>query len=124
MLSSPGVADTVRPSRAGGISAGAAGGVRPDSGKGTPPFLHVDQELVPEHADGRGDGRGDGRAEHADGGLLRWPGHAGRDVVAEVHEQVEIFLASGAILNSVHDPLEPARALAARCALPARLAGE
>src|SRR5208283_890566 len=92
--------------------------------KGTPPFLHVDEELVAEHPDARRDGRGDGGAEHADGGLLWRPGHAGGDVVAEVHEEVQIFLAPGAVLNSVHDALQPARTLAARRALAARLAGE
>src|ERR1700722_18217046 len=92
--------------------------------KGTPPFLHVHQELVAEHADARRDGRRDRRSENADGGLLRRPGHAGRDVVAQVHEEVQIFLAPVAILNSVHDPLQPARALAAGRALAARLAGE
>src|SRR5579871_2751634 len=88
--------------------------------KGAPPFLDVHEELVAEHADARRDGRGDGRAEHADGRLLRRPRHAGRDVVAEIHEEIQIFLAAVAVLNSVHDALEPARALAARRALPAR----
>src|SRR5580692_3580667 len=64
--------------------------------KGTTPFLHVHQELVAEHADAGRDGRRDRRPEHADGGLLGWPGHAGRNVVAQVHEKVQIFLATAA----------------------------
>src|SRR6185437_10626447 len=118
MSSSPGLAATVRPSRLMAISS-VKGSV-----KGAPPLFDVDEELVSEHADGRGDRRGDGRTHHADGRLLRGPGHAGGDVVAEIHEKVEIFLAPGAILNSVHDALEPTRALPARRALPAGLAGE
>src|SRR5580692_10185854 len=85
--------------------------------KGTPPFLHVHQELVAEHADARRNGRRDRRAEDADGGLLGRPGHARRDVVAQVHEEVQIFLAPVAVLNSVHDALEPARSFAAGRAL-------
>src|SRR5271165_5776810 len=118
MSSSPFFAVTSRPSRvkvsvasSGAAVASASFGdwVFAVSVKGTPPFLHVDEELVAEHADARGDRGGDGRAEHADGGLLRRPGHAGGDVVAEVHEEVQIFLAPGAVLNSVHDPLQPSR---------------
>ena len=92
--------------------------------KGAPPFFDVHQELVTEHADTRGDRGRNGRAKHADGRLLRRPGHAGRDVVAQVHEKVQIFLAAVAILNSPEDALEPTRALTARRALAARLAGE
>src|ERR1700761_9643481 len=128
MMSSPLVAVTSRPSSVKVISSlgasPAPASVLAVSVKGAPPFLDVDQELVAEHADTRGDRRGDGRAEHADGRLLGRPGHAGRDVAAQVHEKVQIFLAPVAILNSPHDALEPARALAARRALPARLAGE
>src|SRR5271157_1884376 len=128
MSSSPFFAVTSRPSRVK-VSSSSCWGAACWRGfavsvKGTPPFLHVDEELVAEHADARRDGGGDGRAEHADRGLLRWPGHAGGDVVAEVHEEVQIFLAPGAVLNSVHDALQPARALATRGALAARLAGE
>src|SRR3974390_2859305 len=92
--------------------------------KGAPPLFDVHQELVAEHADARADGRGEGRAEHADRRLLRRPGHAGGDVVAQVHEEVQIFLAPCAVLNSVHDALEPARALATGRALAARLTRE
>src|ERR1700735_194468 len=94
MMSSPLVAVTSRPSSVNVISSvGASVWLASDlavSVKGAPPFLDVDQELVAEHANARRDGRGDGRAEHADGGLLRRPGHSGRDVVAQVHEKVQI----------------------------------
>src|SRR6516164_2210749 len=66
--------------------------------KGTAPFLDVHEELVAEHADTRRDGRRDGRAEHADRRLLRRPVHPGGDVVAQVHEEVEVRLATGTIL--------------------------
>src|SRR5271155_3564138 len=131
--SSPFLAVTLRPSRvkvlvpsswASGASASVGLETFAVSVKGTPPFLHVHQELVAEHADARRDRRRDRRPEHADGGLLRGPGHARGDVVAQVHEEVQIFLAPVAVLNSVHDALQPARALAAGRALAARLAGE
>src|SRR5579885_694771 len=64
-------------------------GVTTGSAMRAPPVLHVDEELVAEHADPRGDRRGDRGAEHADGGLRRRPAHAGGEVVAHVHEQVE-----------------------------------
>src|SRR5580692_9045227 len=92
--------------------------------KGTPSFLHVHQELVAEHADAGRDGRRDRRPEDADGRLLGGPGHTGRDIVAQVHEEIQIFLAPVAILNSVHDTPKPARPLAAGRTLDARLAGE
>src|ERR1019366_495567 len=120
MSSSPGLADTVRPSRLMEICAS----VFCSSVKGAPPLFHVDEELVTEHADARGDRRRDGRPEHADGRLLRRPGHSRRDVVTQIHEKVEIFLAPGAVLNSVQDPLQPTGALAAGRALATRLAGE
>src|ERR1035437_900024 len=85
--------------------------------KGAPSILHVDEELVAEHADSGGDRRRDGWPEHADGRLLRRPGHSGRDVVTQINEKVEILLAPGAVLNSVHDALEPPGALAAGRAL-------
>src|ERR1700734_171006 len=128
MMSSPLVAVTSRPSSVNVIwSAGGSpvlASVLAVSVKGTPPLFDMDQELVTEHADARRNGRGDGRAQHADGRLLGRPGHAGRDVVAQVHQKVQIFLAPVAILNSPHDALEPARSFAARRALAAGLAGE
>src|ERR1700733_9215572 len=126
MISSPFVAVTSRPSRVKvrPVSAAAAWSPFAVSVKGAPPFLDVHEELVAEHADARGDGRRDGRPEHADRRLLRRPGHARRDVVAQVHEEIEIFLATGAALNSEQDALEPSRALPARGALAARLARE
>src|SRR5580704_14779825 len=56
----------------------------------TAPFLHVHEEVVAEHADARRDRRRDGRAQHADRRLLRWPRHARGQVVAHVHEQVDV----------------------------------
>src|ERR1700728_4702598 len=89
--SSPGLADTVRPSRLMAICPSARC-CPVESGKGAPPLLDVHEELVAEHADTRSDRRRDGRPQHADGRLLRWPGHARRDVVTQIHEKVEIFL--------------------------------
>src|SRR6516162_3432333 len=73
--------------------------------KGAPPFLDVHQELVAEHADARGDGGRNGGAEHADRRLLGRPCHPGGDVVAQVHEEVQILLAAVAVLNPEHDAL-------------------
>src|SRR5580692_11042454 len=97
MRSSPFVAVTVRPSsvKVSFSSDVAKCGSRLSvSVKGAPPFFDVHEELVAEHADPRGDRRRDRWAEDADRRLLRRPGHAGRDVVAEVHEKVQIFLAA------------------------------
>src|SRR5580704_14722000 len=113
MISSPCFAFTGRPSSVK-VSSSVSSSVFAMSVKGAPPFLHVDEELVAEHANARGDRRRDGGPEHADGGLLGRPRHAGGDVVTQVHEEVQIFLAPGAALNSEHDALEPARALPAR----------
>src|SRR6516162_11728873 len=121
MISSPLYAVRARPSSVKLTSSSlctSGWSSREVSVKGAPPFLDVHEELVAEHADARRDRRRDGRAEHADGRLLRRPCHSGGNVVAEVHEEVQIFLAAVAVLNSVHDALEPARSLAARCALP------
>src|SRR5438270_10477974 len=84
----------------------------------------VDEELVAEHAHGRDDRGGDGRAEHADRCLLWRPGQTRGDVVADVEQEVEVLLAAGALLDAVHHLVEPARALAARRALTARLVVE
>ena len=105
------------------LPGGAAGG-RPAQLIGAAPVLDVHEELVAEHLDGRSDGRRDGRPEHADGGLLGRPGQPGGDVVAGVEEQVEVLLAAVTGLDALHDPLEPARPLAARRALAARLPEE
>src|SRR5579875_1346927 len=84
----------------------------------------VGEVLVPEHADAGRDGGRDGRAQDADRGLRRRPRHAGRDVVADVHQQVEVLGAPLARLDALHDLLDPAPALPARRALPAGLAVE
>src|SRR5579862_7070301 len=94
------------------------------SAMGAASVLHVHQEFVAEHADARGDRRRDGRPQHADGGLLRWPAHARGQVVAHVHEQIQIALEPGAVLDAAQDVLEPAARLATRGALTARLAAE
>src|ERR1700734_1040114 len=91
---------------------------------GTPPVLDVHEEVVTEHPDGRGDRRGDGRAQDADRRLLRWPRHPRRQVVADVHEQVDIGVASVAVLDAPQDLLEPAGAFTTRRALSARLTPE
>src|SRR5271155_566536 len=120
MSNSPGLAVTVRPSRLKASSLDSCS-VLAVSVKGASPFLDVHEELVAEHADARRDGRRDGGSQHADGRLLRRPGHAGGDVVAQVHEKVQIFLAPVAVLNSEQDALQPARPFAAGRALAARL---
>src|SRR6476646_897763 len=56
---------------------------------------------------------GRGVPERADGATL--------DVVGEVEEQVEVFLAAFAVLDAVQDAVEPAGALAAWRALAAGL---
>src|SRR5664280_639480 len=127
--SSPLRAWTVRPSRvnstsSAGASSGVPSGLVDWSLIGAVPLLDVDQELVAEHGDGRADRGRDGRTQDADRGLLRRPGQPGRDVVAGVEQEVEVLLAALAPLDALHDPLEPARSLAARRALPARLTGE
>ena len=65
------------------------------------------------------------RAERADRGLHeRRAGDPGRDVVADVEQQVEVFGTTLAVRHAVQDLFEPARALAARSALAARLVRE
>jgi len=75
----------------------------------------VREVLVAEERDRRDDrGRG-GVAEGAE----RLAG----DVVGDVEQSVQIVGGGGAVLESVHDLLEPVRALAAGGALAARLVG-
>src|SRR3954453_8586323 len=88
----------------------------------TPSILDVHEELVAEHADARHDRAWDRRAERADRCLPRRPRQAGRDVVTDVGEQVDVGLAPLSLLDAQQDLLEPATALATRRALPARLA--
>src|SRR5947208_5848176 len=88
------------------------------------PVFDVDEELVPEHADGRDDRGGNGRAEDADRCLPRRPGQTRGDVVAHIEEEVEVLLAPRTVLDAVHDLVDPARTLAARRALAARLVVE
>src|SRR5665213_383960 len=91
MSISPLRARTVRPSSVNSTASTAFSSSAPLIGAawsliGAAPLLDVDQEFVTEHGDGRADRGRDGGPEHADGRLLRWPGHAGRDVVAGVEQ--------------------------------------
>src|SRR5438477_940731 len=94
------------------------------STKRTPPFLDVHHELVAEQAQRRHHGRRDRRTERADRGHvgrpLGRPGDVRRDVVADVHEEVEVLRATVAGLEAPHDLLEPSAPLATRGALAAR----
>src|SRR5829696_5000442 len=81
-------------------------------------------ELVPEPHDRGRHGRRRGLTERADGGHLRRPREADRDVVGGVHEQRDILGPALTEQDAVEDALHPRRALAARCALAARLTGE
>src|SRR5271169_1698974 len=131
MRNSPARAVASRPSmvKVTGAS-GSPGGamawcdVTTGSAMGAPAFLDVHQELVAEHAQRGGDRGRDGRPQHADGRLLRRPRHTRGDVVAGIHEQVEIRLATRTVLDAAQDLLEPAAALPARRALAARLPPE
>src|SRR5688572_17724189 len=87
-------------------------------GRAVPARLHraalvvdVVLELVAVDLHERARGHGGGVSERADGAAL--------DLVGEVQEQVEVFLPALARLDAVDDAVEPARALAARRALPA-----
>src|SRR5687768_12578993 len=125
MITSPGRASTSRPSMVIFKPVVVSFAV---SVKGALPVLDVDQELVAEHAEGRDIGRGYRRAQRTD------RGHGGReldrelnsrgDVVAHVHQQVEVLHAAGAVLDAVHDLLEPTAALPTRRALATGLVRE
>src|SRR5687768_14643763 len=78
-------------------------------------------ELVLEPHDGGRDRRGGRLAERADGGLLRRPGHADRDVVAHVEQQVHVLGTALPVEDPFQDLLQPVGALTARRALAARL---
>src|SRR5674476_961742 len=112
------------PSATSGGTVWAGSAVVARSTIGTAPLLDVDEELIPEHLDGRSDGRRDGGPQHADGGLLGWPGQPGGDVVADIEQEVEVVFPAVAGLDPLHDLLQPTGALPARRALPARLPGE
>src|SRR3546814_11758397 len=70
------------------------------------------------------DWRSDVCSSDLDGGLLRRPGDGRRDVVAQVEQQGDVLGAALAVEHAAQDLLQPAGALAARRALPARLPGE
>src|SRR5207244_12774623 len=95
------------------------------SAKGAPALFDVDQELVAEHAQGGHHGRRDGGAQGADGGHVGRPsgrpGDVGRDVVAAVHEEVQVRGATVPGLDPAHELLQPAAPLPPWGALAARL---
>src|SRR3954452_6820872 len=104
MIISPATASTARPSRGMvTLAGGGSVGIRAAS------LLDVDQELIPEHADGRGDRARDGGPEGTDRGLPGRPGEAGGDVVAHVHQQAEIGFSALAALDAGQDLLQPPR---------------
>src|SRR5665213_1542407 len=114
-------------------SPGAASRLRPlteivtldlTSVKGTYSLFNVLDELVAEHRDRSRDRGRDRGTKRTDGRLLRWPSAAGRDVVAQIEHQVEVFDSTAAVLHAVHDALEPARTLTTRRALSAGLSRE
>src|SRR6202163_2266784 len=112
------------------VASGGAAGAMPwcdvttGSAMGTPPVLHVHEEVVPEHPDGRGDRGRDRRPQDADRRLLRWPRHPGGEVVAHVHEQVHVGFPPVAVLDAPHDLLEPPTPFPTGRALPARFPPE
>src|SRR5688572_24666431 len=96
-------------------------GVSVTSVIGAGSVLDVDEELVAEHLDGRDDGHRRRRTQEADRGHRVREPEPGGDVVADVEQEVEVAHAAVARLDAVHDLRQPAGALAARRALPARL---
>src|SRR5579872_4414146 len=80
------------------------------SGIGTAAVFHVYQELVAEHADARGDRGRDRGPQHADRRLLGRPRHPRCQVVAHVHQEVDVGRAPHAVLDATQDLLEPATA--------------
>src|SRR5271165_3020059 len=72
----------------------------------TAPILHVDEELVAEHGDGRVDRRRDRRSEDADRGLLGRPLQTRGDVVGDVEQETEVLLAPVPVLDAVEDAFE------------------
>src|SRR5271165_1343611 len=102
---------SVRPAVAGRPSRTKETTSLPASAIGAASLFDVEEELVAEHADGRGDRRRDRRAEDADRRLLGRPVQPGGDVVRDVEEQVEVLLPPAAGLQAGQDPLEPTRSL-------------
>src|SRR5689334_15146347 len=85
--------------------------------------LHALPDLVREvvaQADHR---RHRARPERADRRLPGRPAEARRDVVAEAQQEIEVLRAALPVHHAVQDLLDPPAALAARCALAARLVG-
>src|SRR5674476_1107994 len=103
VTSRPSRGNVTCPSATSGDTVWAGSAVVARSSIGTAPLLDVDEELIPEHLDGRTDGRRDGGPQHADGGLLGWPGQPGSDVVAGIEQEVEIFFPAVAGLDPLHD---------------------
>src|SRR5580704_15963615 len=90
----------------------------------TAPFLDVHEEVVAKHPDPRRDRRRDGRPQDADRRLLRRPRHPRGQVVAHVHEEVDVRLAPVTVLDAPQDLLQPSAPLTTRRALATRLAPE
>src|SRR5208283_3207681 len=94
IMSSPGSAETARPSTVMEIPAGAStrsATVHRVGRERATALFDVHEQLVGEHLGHRDDRRGDGRAEHADRRLLRRPGEPGRDVVAGVEHEIDVL---------------------------------
>src|SRR5580700_4456176 len=110
------VISTVDPASTLGVTAWwevMTGSAMVASAVGAASVFDMDQELVAEHPDARGDGRRDGGTEHADGGLLRRPGHPGREVVADVHQELQVTVPALPVLDPPQDLLQPAAAFPA-----------
>src|SRR5580765_5305677 len=91
-----------------GIRAGGAVAARLH---GAALVVDVVLEFLAEHFHERARGHRRGISQRADGAAL--------DVVGEVEQEVEVLAPPGAVLDAVEYPVEPARAFAARRALPA-----
>src|SRR2546423_14195691 len=121
-----------RRSRPYGEDEDAANGVpgRPEtakrcwSGRLALALLHMSHHVIPEELVQADDGRHGRRAQWADRGLGEGGVEAGRGVVADVEEAVEVGVAALAVLNAVEDLLAPPGAFPAGGALAAALVGE
>src|SRR5487761_206860 len=118
MSSSPGVASMARPFTV------MVTVPRITSVIGTPTVVHVRDEVVSEHPDGRVHRRRYRGTQDANRRLLRRPGESRRDVVAEIEQEVAVLRASAAVFNTVHRAFDPPGTFATWRALTAGLARE
>src|SRR5688500_12343794 len=121
MTSSPGLASTGRPlistitvsgawvSDTGGLARLRDVGLAVDGDRRLAGAPAVGHELVLEPHDGGRDRRHGRRAERADRRLLRGPGDAGADVVADVEQQRDVVGAAVPVEDAAQDLLQPAR---------------